>query len=194
MSKNITIKDRFIASASLSWLQQLVQDPEAGKYAPNKSSREVKSGHYVPVLPTPLPGPQLIAITPDVCGLVGLSPDYCRTSSDFTRFFSGDMSAMSNGSDTSQGFQSWCTPYALSIFGHELYDNCPFKNGNGYGDGRAISVAEVLVEEDDERASRWEMQLKGAGRTPFCRGGDGRSVLRYVQLAVSNFWLLSSVK
>ena len=34
-------------------------------------------------------------------------------------------------------------------------------------------------EEDAETASRrWEMQLKGAGQTPFCRGADGRAVLR----------------
>lgn len=68
---------------------------------------------------------------------------------------------------------SWATPYALSIYGKESYDNCPFKNGNGYGDGRAISLMEVIVNN-----TRWEFQLKGAGRTPFCRGGDGRSVLR----------------
>eukprot|EP00913_Durusdinium_trenchii_P033730 g31576.t1 len=51
--------------------------------------------------------------------------------------------------------------------------NCPFGNGNGYGDGRAISIGEVLV-----KGQRWEMQLKGGGQTPFCRGADGRAVLR----------------
>ena len=45
----------------------------------------------------------------------------------------------------------------------------PFGNGNGYGDGRAISIGEVVV-----NGSRWEFQLKGAGPTPFCRGADGR--------------------
>jgi uncharacterized protein YdiU (UPF0061 family) len=53
-----------------------------------------------------------------------------------------------------------------------MTDNCPFKNGNGYGDGRAISVGEVTLED----GSHWEFQLKGAGTTPFCRGGDGRAV------------------
>ena len=28
----------------------------------------------------------------------------------------------------------------------EMYDNCPFKNGNGYGDGRALSIGEVVIE------------------------------------------------
>jgi len=54
-----------------------------------------------------------------------------------------------------------------------MYHNCPFGNGNGYGDGRAISIGEVVVD-----GRRWEMQLKGGGTTPFCRGADGRSVLR----------------
>lgn len=41
--------------------------------------------------------------------------------------------------------------------------------GNGYGDGRAISIGEL---------NHYEMQLKGAGKTPFHRGADGRAVLR----------------
>lgn len=66
------------------------------------------------------------------------------------------------------------TSDALSIYGQEVVDNCPFKTGNGYGDGRAISVGEVVSLD----TGRWELQLKGAGRTPFCRGADGRAVLR----------------
>lgn len=46
--------------------------------------------------------------------------------------------------------------------------------GHGYGDGRAISIGEIQL----ENGTRWEMQLKGAGTTPFCRGADGRAVLR----------------
>lgn len=69
--------------------------------------------------------------------------------------------------------RSWCTPYALAIMGQRMVSNCPFGNGNGYGDGRAISVGELVTPH-----GRQELQLKGAGRTPFCRGGDGRAVLR----------------
>ncbi|CAN0601431.1 unnamed protein product, partial [Ectocarpus sp. 12 AP-2014] len=67
----------------------------------------------------------------------------------------------------------WACGYALSIYGNEFYRQCPFQTGNGYGDGRAISVLEAVA-----NGQRWEMQLKGAGRTPYCRGGDGRAVLR----------------
>ena len=98
--------------------------------------------------------------------MVGLSEEACASEA-FARFFGADQSAVP-GMDT-----SWATPYALSIFGSEMYDNCPFKTGNGYGDGRACSIAEVVVD-----GRRWELQLKGSGTTPFSRGGDGRAVVR----------------
>ena len=65
--------------------------------------------------------------------------------------------------------ETWATPYALSIMGKRYTSNCPFGTGNGYGDGRAISIAEFAGH---------ELQLKGAGKTPFARGADGRAVLR----------------
>jgi uncharacterized protein YdiU (UPF0061 family) len=67
----------------------------------------------------------------------------------------------------------WATGYALSIYGTEYTHQCPFGTGNGYGDGRAISVFEGVF-----NGQRWEMQLKGGGSTPYCRGADGRAVLR----------------
>ena len=67
----------------------------------------------------------------------------------------------------------WATGYALSIYGTEYTQQCPFGTGNGYGDGRAISVFEGLF-----NGKRMEMQLKGGGPTPYCRGADGRAVLR----------------
>lgn len=48
-----------------------------------------------------------------------------------------------------QTLLSWCTPYALSIMGTPYYNNCPFGNGNGYGDGRAVSVGEVLIPQEN---------------------------------------------
>ncbi|CAL1134908.1 unnamed protein product, partial [Cladocopium goreaui] len=94
---------------------------------------------------------------------------------EFTNFFSGQQQIAGGKLQSWLGSQqmSWCTPYALSIMGEPMVRNCPFGNGNGYGDGRAISVGEVVV-----KGQRWEMQLKGGGQTPFCRGADGRAVLR----------------
>ena len=36
----------------------------------------------------------------------------------------------------------WATGYALSIYGTEYIQQCPFGTGNGYGDGEAMSVFE----------------------------------------------------
>jgi uncharacterized protein YdiU (UPF0061 family) len=158
--------DEFGARANHSWLENLDPDPETEKYAPNKTSRQVKSGHYVLVTPTKLKQPKLVVVSESMAGEFGISAEECQTER-FARFFSGDMEAIEN-------FRSWCTPYALSIYGQEMTQQCPFKNGNGYGDGRAISIGEVVL----ENGKRWEMQIKGAGTTPFCRGADGRAVLR----------------
>jgi hypothetical protein len=79
---------------------------------------------------------------------------------------------MENISNLTQNM-GWATGYALSIYGTEYYAQCPFQTGNGYGDGRAISIFEAVI-----NGKRWEFQLKGAGKTPYCRGADGRAVLR----------------
>ena len=67
--------------------------------------------------------------------------------------------------------ETWATPYALSIMGTRYTSNCPYKTGNGYGDGWAISIAEI-------NGYELLLQLKGAGCTPFTRGAYGRAVLQ----------------
>ena len=42
------------------------------------------------------------------------------------------------------------------------------------GDGRAITLGEIV----NAAGERWELQLKGAGKTPYSRSADGRAVLR----------------
>ncbi len=91
------------------------------------------------------------------------------TSEPFMKMFSGDTSEVPEPMSK----LGWATGYALSIYGREYYEQCPFRTGNGYGDGRAISIFEGLF-----NGKRYEMQLKGGGRTPYCRGADGRAVLR----------------
>jgi uncharacterized protein YdiU (UPF0061 family) len=60
--------------------------------------------------------------------------------------------------------RTWATPYALSIMGQRMTSNCPFGNGNGYGDGRAISVGEMV---NPVTGQRYELQLKGGGGRRF---------------------------
>jgi hypothetical protein len=46
--------------ANHSWLQQLRPDPQQQKFVPNRTSRQVFSGHFVEVAPVPLPQPSLV--------------------------------------------------------------------------------------------------------------------------------------
>ena len=150
-----------------SWVAQLRPDPSSKP--PNKRAREVHSGHYVLVKPTPLKRPYLVTYSRDVLRMLELSEAEAEAeSSPFVRLFSG-------ATDAVAGFQAtWATPYALSIYGEEVQPNGAGASGNGYGDGRAISIGEVLT----AAGQRWELQLKGGGATPFCRHADGRAVLR----------------
>ncbi|CAE7942918.1 selO [Symbiodinium necroappetens] len=66
---------------------------------------------------------------------------------------------------------AWATPYGASVNGSFSADS-PFGLW-GYGDGRAMSMGHFRGAHHS-----WELQLKGAGRTPFSRNFDGRAVLR----------------
>ena len=125
----------------------------------NRTRRPVFNGHYVLVKPSGLREPRLVLHSPDVAeNLLGLSKAQVE-STDFVNFVSGNLILG----------ETWATPYALSIMGTRYTNNCPYGTGDGYGDGRAISIAEFRGH---------ELQLKGAGTTPFHRGADGRAVLR----------------
>ncbi|MFN9644804.1 MAG: protein adenylyltransferase SelO family protein [Cyanobacteriota bacterium] len=158
----------FAEQADYSLLESLLADPQASSDGEDHRPRQVFSGHYVPVTPTPLPAPEYVAHSDSLFAELGLSEALVRDD-QFRRLFSGDLS-VACGPMRPYG---WATGYALSIYGTEYIQQCPFGTGNGYGDGRAISVFEGLF-----RGRRWEMQLKGGGPTPYCRGADGRAVLR----------------
>jgi uncharacterized protein YdiU (UPF0061 family) len=158
----------FAGRADYSLLEALQPDPQATADGSDHRPRQVRSGHYVPVTPTPLPDPQYVAHSTALFAELGLSEALAHDAA-FRRFFSGD-SSVATGPMRPYG---WATGYALSIYGTEYIQQCPFGTGNGYGDGRAISVFEGLF-----NGQRWELQLKGGGPTPYCRGADGRAVLR----------------
>ena len=151
-----------------SLLNNLNCDPDATETGDDYQPRQVYSGHYVPVKPTPIADPKYIAHSDTFFAELGFDNSLAHTE-DFARLFSGDMSVVPEPMQA----VGWATGYALSIYGTEYIQQCPFRTGNGYGDGRAISVYEAVI-----NGKRWEMQLKGAGPTPYCRGGDGRAVLR----------------
>jgi len=156
------------SSADYSLREALNADPHAKTDGVDHSPREVYSGHYVPVNPTPIKDPIYIAHSQTLFNELGFD-DTLAQSPDFTRMFSGDTSQLPEGMFKT----GWACGYALSIYGTEYYQQCPFGTGNGYGDGRAMSIYEGVL-----NGKRWEMQLKGGGQTPYCRGADGRAVLR----------------
>lgn len=164
----ITSLKELAACADYSLMDNLNPDPQAKDDGMDHVSREVFSGHFVPVKPTPLRDSEYIFHSKNLFQELGLS-DELAESVDFMRMFSGDLSMV----PSPMRKVGWATGYALSIYGTEYYQQCPFQTGNGYGDGRAISVFEAVL-----NGRRWEMQLKGGGTTPYCRGGDGRAVLR----------------
>ena len=168
----------FLQCADYSLLRELTPDPDQARNTPNKVMRQVKSGHYVEVSPTPLPDPRYVIHSENFFRELNLS-NTASSEPLFMQFFTGHLTsavaAANIGLERRHVLPSgWATGYALSIYGQELYHNCPFRNGNGYGDGRAISVLEALLPSGE----RWEFQLKGGGTTPYCRGADGRAVLR----------------
>ena len=158
----------FSNQANYSLMDSLLPDPQATNDGDDHLTREVLSGHYVPVTPTAIPEPEYIAHSTKLFKELGISNEL-TLDKKFHRLFSGDLRVAQKPMRP----VGWATGYALSIYGTEYTQQCPFGTGNGYGDGRAISVFEGIF-----NGSRWEMQLKGAGPTPYCRGADGRAVLR----------------
>ena len=118
--------------------------------------RQVQGALYSRVDPTPVAGPSLVAWSPEVAALLGLSREDVE-SDEFARVFGGN--ALLEGME----------PFAANYGGHQ------FGHWAGQlGDGRAISLGETVAAD----GRRWELQLKGSGITPYSRGADGRAVLR----------------
>ena len=160
--------DALLEKVDFSYTEALHADPEARPDGRDHRPRQVRSGHYVPVAPTPIESPEYVSHSHALFEELGLG-DKLAQDEGFQKIFSGDLS------EAPAPFKpvGWATGYALSIYGNEYTQQCPFNTGNGYGDGRAMSIAEVVAD-----GERWELQLKGGGPTPYCRGADGRAVLR----------------
>ena len=130
---------------------ELPGDPITENY-----TRQVRGACWSPVVPTAVPSPSLGAISREMADALGIS-DQQYQSQQFADVFGGN--SLLDGME----------PYAVCYGGHQ------FGNWAGQlGDGRAISLGEVVAKQGD----RWELQLKGAGPTPYSRMGDGRAVLR----------------
>ena len=107
------------------------------------------------VAPTSAEAPRLIRVNHELAVQLGLDPDWLA-SEEGVAFLTG--ARVIEGSD----------PIATAYAGHQFGNFVP-----QLGDGRAILLGELVGTD----GSRWDIQLKGAGRTPFSRGGDGNAAL-----------------
>lgn len=128
-----------------------------GEEGPERAvPRQVRGACWSPISPTPVREPRLLAYSCEVAQVLGLPEEAVKTP-EFTGVFAGSLLA------------SGMRPYAACYGGHQ------FGSWAGQlGDGRAITLGEAI----NPRGERWELQLKGAGLTPYSRHADGRAVLR----------------
>jgi protein adenylyltransferase len=134
-----------------SFIRALSSDPETRNFV-----RQVPGVSYSRVTPTGVSAPRLLAWSADCAELLGLTRP--RNDTDPTV----EILAGNRLLPTMQ-------PYAARYGGHQ------FGAWAGQlGDGRAITLGELCPRSGE----CWELQLKGAGRTPYSRTADGRAVLR----------------
>ena len=110
---------------------------------------------YTRLNTTPIASPKLLHVNQDAADLLGLSPDFIHDPA-FLRVLSGQEPLP--GGDTLAAVYSG---HQFGVWAGQL------------GDGRAHLLGELEC-----HSGRWELQLKGAGKTPYSRMGDGRAVLR----------------
>ena len=110
---------------------------------------------YTRLMPTPLPAPYFVAASAPAASLVGL--DAARLAEpDYVALLSGNAVA-----ERSQPLSAVYSGHQFGVWAGQL------------GDGRAILLGDIATD-----SGPLELQLKGAGATPYSRMGDGRAVLR----------------
>ncbi len=138
------------AAAELDFRNTFVAELPGDPVAVNVP-RQVRGACYTRVAPTPVAAPRLLGWSHALGGELGIAQP-------------SDAEVLA-GNRALPGMQ----PYAARYGGHQ------FGTWAGQlGDGRAITLAEIIAAD----GSRQELQLKGAGRTPYSRTADGRAVLR----------------
>jgi uncharacterized protein YdiU (UPF0061 family) len=134
----------------LSFDNSFVRDLPADPVTTNVP-RPVHNAAYTRVDPTPVAAPRLLAWSEDLGAYLGIA-----------RPRNADVLA---GNRVLAGMQPYAARYGGHQFGHWA---------GQLGDGRAITLGEIIAAD----GRRQELQLKGAGRTPYSRTADGRAVLR----------------
>ena len=126
----------------------------AGFQFDNSYARELE-GFYVPWKGAEVPAPRMIRFNQPLADELGL---------DGAVLDSDSGAAIFAGHEAPEGAE----PLAMAYAGHQFGGFSP-----QLGDGRALLMGEVI----DIDGKRRDIHLKGSGRTPFSRGGDGKAVL-----------------
>ena len=124
----------------------------------SNSFASLPPGFYTKLQPTPLPKPYLVGVSRRAAELINL---------DSAEFFSEAFIEAFSGNSTLSGWETLAAVYSGHQFGVWA---------GQLGDGRAILLGETKA--PSEPSGTLELQLKGAGKTPYSRMGDGRAVLR----------------
>jgi uncharacterized protein YdiU (UPF0061 family) len=120
----------------------------------NTYARDLE-GLYVEWQPSAVPSPRLVAINELLAEQLGI---------DLAAFSKNQVAAMLSGTQLPEG----AMPLAQAYAGHQFGGLSP-----QLGDGRAVLLGEVIGRDGRRR----DIQLKGSGRTPFSRSGDGKAAL-----------------
>lgn len=128
---------------------------------PKTTSRKIVNSIFSYTELQPVRNPQIVCISPEALSLLGLP------SKELNEYSAAELQQTAlylSGSRLLPG----SSPYAHCYCGHQ------FGSFAGQlGDGAAMYLGEIVHDNQ-----RWELQLKGAGKTPFSRSSDGRKVLR----------------
>ena len=143
---------------------QAFPTPEDSHKAPRQKlgPRLVREALYTYVRPEPTEEPELLAVSKRALKDIGLSESEAETE-DFKALVSGNKMFWD---EEKGGIYPWAQCYGGFQFGSWA---------GQLGDGRAISLFEST---NPETKVRYELQLKGAGKTPYSRFADGKAVLR----------------
>src|SRR5213075_2190707 len=145
-------RDALVDLAQAKFDNSFVRDLPADPVLVNVP-RQVSNACYTRVEPTPVAAPRLLGWSDALGESLGLSRPGALALE------------VLGGNRVLPGMQPYAARYGGHQFGHWA---------GQLGDGRAITLVEILATD----GSRQELQLKGAGKTPYSRTADGRAVLR----------------
>lgn len=124
----------------------------------DNSYARLPEAFYSKAKPKGAPAPCLIRVNEEFCIQLGLDPGWLKSDAGL---------GMLSGVEYPEG----STPLAMAYAGHQF---------GGFsaqlGDGRALLIGEIL----DPTGARWDLQLKGSGRTRYSRGGDGKATVEAI--------------